>query len=706
MHLARRSLLALLALPAAAAFVAACGADAPAPVAPPPPPPTVTAPPPPPPVSYDPNLVGPDANALDRSVQPCDDFYQFACGGWMKATPIPDDESRWNRSFTIINQDNEKALRAILERDAAGDTQGDAYGKQLGDYWAACMDEQGLEKRGAKDLKPELDRIAALKDRKGLARELAHLHEAGVHAAFDVDSEVDLKDAAHMIAGISQSGLGLPDRDYYFKDDPHSKEIRAAYEKHVAATLELAGESARQAAVDAKTVLKFETELAGASLTRVELRDPQKIYHHTTLEELKQQAPDVAWDTYLGSLGFPAITAFNVAEPEFFKKVDALAKSAPLPQWKAYLRWHVAKAASPHLSQKFVDEWFRFQQVLNGTKALQPRWKRCVRTIDRTMGEALAQPFVKQYLGEDGKRTAESMVAAIETSMKGDLESLKWMDDATRAKAEEKLTKILNKIGYPAHWRNYDALSVGRDSLVGDVAAANAFELKRELDKVGKQTDKDEWEMTPPTVNAYYEPTLNEMVFPAGILQAPFYGREQSPAINFGAIGMVVGHELTHGFDDEGRQFDAEGNLRDWWTAPVNAEFERRASCVEKQFDDYTAVDEVHVKGKLTLGENIADLGGIKLSYTAFERSEKEHPATPNLGGFTPEQQFFLGFAQSWCTNIRPENARLRAGTDPHSPARWRVDGPLSNLPEFAAAFQCKDGQPMARTEDKRCTVW
>jgi putative endopeptidase len=654
-----------------------------------------------------PQQTGADEAAMDRTASPCDDFYAFACGGWMKATPIPDDESSWVRSFSVIHRENEEALRDILERDAKGDTQGDAYGAQLGDLWASCMDEPTVEKRSLADLGPELAAIDAVRDVKSLVQAVAHMHSIGVGAVFDFDSEVDFKDASRMIAGVSQAGIGLPERDYYFRNDKRTKDIRDEYLAHVSRTFQLLGEAPKIADGHANTVMTLETTLARASMTNIELRDPQKIYHRLDLDGLKRIAPDVSWDLYLGAVGFPDIRSINVGQPDFVKKFDELAKTVPAADWRVYLRWHLLVSVSPWLSKPFVDEWFHFRQVLTGAKSLQPRWKRCVRFADQGMGEALAQPFVKKFLGDEGKAAAKRMVAGIEASMKLDIEALAWMDDPTRAKAEEKLAKVVNKIGYPESWRSYAGLVTDRSSFVGNVRKANELEVRRRLAKVGKPVDKGEWEMTPPTVNAYYEPTMNEMVFPAGILRAPFYAQTQIPALNFGAIGMVVGHELTHGFDDEGRQFDADGNLRDWWTGAVASEFDKRASCVEHQFDAYVAVDDAHIKGKLTLGENIADLGGVKLALSTLERAENAaNAASTKTGTFTPEQQFFLGFAQSWCANYRPEALRLLVATNPHSPPKFRVNGPLSNMAEFASAFQCKEGAPMVRSARDRCEIW
>jgi endothelin-converting enzyme/putative endopeptidase len=646
---------------------------------------------------------GPDEAAMDRSVSPCDDFYQFACGGWMKATPIPEDESRWVRSFNVIQEKNELALRDILERHAAGKGEG-AYAKELGDYYAACMDEDGIEKAALAPIKPELDRIAAVKDAASLTAELAHLHGMGISPAFRFDSEIDAKDATQVIAQVAQGGTALPERAYYLDDDAKTKQVRSQYEAHVARTFELVGDKPAEAARRAKVVLRMETELARSAMTRVELRDPKKTYHRLDLVGLEKDASAVRWKAYLDAVGLPGVTAINVAQPEFAKTVSKLVASTPMSDWRTYLEWHFVRRVAAMLGSKFVDEDFAFQRTLTGAQHLPPRWKRCVREMDSAMGEALAQPFVKDHLGEDGKRMVQTLVAGIEGEMKLDLESLAWMDDATRARSLEKLAAVRNKIGFPDKWRSYDGLVIGRTSFVADALAARAFEVRRQLAKIGKPVDKSEWEMTPPTVNAYYEPPLNEIVFPAGILQPPMYSKTFALAMSYGAIGMVVGHEITHGFDDAGRQYDAAGNLRDWWTPSIGGEFDKRAACVEKQFDEYIAVDDVHVKGKLTLGENIADLGGLKLSHLAYEKGKGTAHAAG--GAFTDEQQFFLGFAQGWCGNTRPEAARLRAAIDPHSPPRYRVNGPLSNSPEFAAAFACKEGSPMVRPKDKRCEVW
>ncbi len=657
-----------------------------------------------------PVLASVDESALDPSVAPCDDFYQYACGGWMKATPIPDDESDWMRSFDLISERNEVLLRKILEDDGAPNNhEKDPYAKQLGDFYASCMDEKGIDAAGDRAL---TEALAKIDGKATVATILAQLHDAGTSAFFNFSSTQDFKDATQVIGLAEQGGLGLPERDYYLKTDAKSKVLREQYLTHVERMFVLAGEKPEMAKELARGVMKTETALARASMTKVDLRDPKKIYHRIELAGLKKLAPDFPWDEYLKERGFPGITAINVAEPEFFKAFDASLQSltgvAGQSSWRVYLKWHLINSSARTLSSRFVDEDFRFRSILNGAGKILPRWKRCVRATDQAMGEALGRPFVKLTLGSEGKERVKQMIAEIEAAMKTNLEHLAFMDDPTRARALEKLEMIANKIGYPDSWRNYDALTVERGSYFENVRRANAFEEKRQLAKIGKPLDRSEFGMTPPTVNAYYDASLNEMVFPAGILQPPFYANQATNGLNYGAIGMVMGHELTHGFDDEGRQFDGHGNLTDWWTRTVGDEFKKRAACVTSQFDAYTVADDVHVNGKLTLGENIADLGGIKLAYRAFKDAlaHQKTESVPAATTFTPEQQFFLGFAQGWCGSTRPEQQRLHVATDPHAPPRYRVIGPLSNTPEFAEAFSCKAGSPMVRAAAKRCDVW
>jgi putative endopeptidase len=688
------------------------------------------------PVAAGPALLSVDEAALDKSVPACTDFYQFACGSWSRATPIPADKPSWTRSFDVIQERNENELRAILERYAAGQGKDEPNAQKLGDFYAACVDEGAIEKAGLGALKADFDAIEKIKTAKDLIPVLASLHGRGVPAGFAFESQQDFKDATQVIAAVSQAGLGMPDRDYYLKSDEATAKIRAAYVEHVARMFVLLGEKPEVARAAAATVLRFEHALASASMSREERRDPQKIYHRLERDGLAKAAPDFAWRDYFAKLGVADVAAINVAQPDFIKGFDALllagapcvvdapvegadkaaakgkpaavkgcaapAKKFPAAEWKTYLRWHTVRAAASSLSTRFVDERFQFERALTGAEKLPPRWKRCVRAADDALGEALARPFVAKMLGAEGKAATKQMVVNLEQALSEDIEHLAWMDAETRKKAHEKLTAIANKIGYPDAWRSYDALAVDRGDYLANRIHAAAFEVKRDLGKIGKPLDRTEWEMTPPQVNAYYEPSMNEIVFPAGILAPPFYSIGATRAANYGGIGMVVGHELTHGFDDEGRQFDAKGNLLDWWSKSVGDEFDRRASCVEKQFDGYVAVGDTHLKGKLTLGENIADLGGLRIAFAAMKKELAQRPEP--AASFTPEQQFFLGFAQAWCTNQRPEYALLMAKNNTHSPPRFRVNGPVSNMAEFAEAFQCKPDAPMMRKD--RCEVW
>ncbi len=653
---------------------------------------------------------GIDPSLFDPAVKPCDDFYAYACGGWITRTPIPPDKPKWTRSFTEIDERNLRELRDIAEQQAAGRiVPADRYADKTGDFWAACMDEAGIEGRGASDLKAAWARIDAVKDVPSLAKELAGLHGEGFFPIFRIESDQDARDATQVIGVIEQGGLSLPDRDYYLKGDPKTVEIQKAYREHVTKMLRLAGIPEDRAAREAEAIYGLERSMAEAQWTRVEMRDPQRTYNRVELAGLERAAPRFPWKAYLDALGHGDVTTFSTTTPRYLTRVDELLGRTPPETWRAYMKWRLLSGMAKEraLPKAFSDERFAFtSKNFTGAKEQEPRWKHCVRMTEEALGEAIGQAYARRYFGAEGKQKTKQLVADIEGVMARDIDAIAWMDDATRARAREKLGKIVNKVGYPDAWRNYDAMKLDRSSFFHSVLGANAFEVNRDLSKIGKPLDRNEWHMVPPQVNAYYNPSMNEMVFPAGILQPPFFTRGAPDAVNYGAIGMVVGHELTHGFDDQGRQFDAAGNLANWWTPAVGKEFDRRAECIARQYDEYVAVDDVRLNGKLTLGENIADLGGVKLAFAAYQASRAGKPAEAPVAGFTPEQAFFIGYAQSWCTVIRPEFARLLAQTDPHSPARWRVDGPLSDIPAFQKAFACPDGSAMARAGQKRCEIW
>jgi putative endopeptidase len=649
---------------------------------------------------------GIDLTILDKTCKPCEDFYHYASGDWLAKNPVPAAYPSWGR-FNELAERNRELLHQILE-GAAANTKASAGSNEqkIGDFYASCMDEKQINAAGAKPLDAEFGQIESVRSPGQLQAEIARLQGLGVGALFEFGSTQDEKNSSQVIGGADQGGLGLPDRDYYTKTDDKSKEIRQQYEEHVAKMLTLAGDDAAKASADAKAIVELETKLAEASLTRVERRDPEKTYHKMNRSDLRTLTPNWSREDYFQEIGYTNIDSVDVSAPKFFETMSQMLKGTTLDTWKIYLRWHLVNSAAPYLSDPFVDENFNFNgRVLQGTKELLPRWKRCVTATDRQLGEALGQIYAQKYFPPEAKARALEMVNHLTEALHDDLQTLPWMGPATRKQALAKLGTFARKIGYPDKWRDYSAYTVDRGPYALNQMHGSQFEFKRDLNKIGKPLDRTEWGMSPPTVNAYYRAEMNEIVFPAGILQPPFFDPNADDASNYGAMGAVIGHEMTHGFDDQGRKFDAQGNLRDWWTPEDEKNFSERAACVEKQFDSYIVQDNMHENGKLVLGESIADLGGLNLAYRALQKAENgKKPAL--IGGLTADQRFYLSYAQIWASNDRPEFERLMVNTNPHPLGRFRAIAAPSNMPEFARAFDCKEGDAMARPTAIRCQIW
>ncbi|HEV2197102.1 MAG TPA: M13 family metallopeptidase [Candidatus Acidoferrum sp.] len=645
-----------------------------------------------------------DTANLDKTCKPCDDFYQFAMGGWMKANPIPPEYSVWG-SFSQLADKNQKNLREILETAAGAKAVAGSNEQKIGDFYSSCMDTAAIDAAGAKPIEPEMTQIAAVQTLADLQAETVRLHSRGVGVLFRFNSTQDAKDSSQEIGAAFQGGLGLPEREYYLKQDEKSQKLREEYLKHATKMFALLGDPADVSGAEAAAVMKIETALATASMKNTDLRDPDKTYHKMTLADLKTLTPNFSWGAYFKAVGHPELKEINVGQPDFFKALDAQLVATPIEDWKNYFRWHLLNAAAPGLSEKFVNEDFEFRgKTLTGAKEIQPRWKRCVQATDRNLGEALGQVYVQKYFPPAAKARSLEMVHNLLAALKDDLQTLPWMGPETRAQATAKLEAFTLKIGYTDKWRDYAALKIDRRSYAENITRAAEFDFARRLNKIGKPVDRTEWGMTPPTVNAYNNSSMNEIVFPAGIMQPPFYDPNADDAVNYGGMGAVIGHEITHGFDDHGSKFDGKGNLKDWWTPEDLKNFNARAKCVSDQFDGYVVDGDLHENGKLVLGESIADLGGLAIAYAAYEKSLQGKPRPPDKDGFTPEQRFFLGWAQVWGANERIEYARLMANTNPHPLGRFRANGPLSNMAEFAKVFGCKHGEAMVR--EQACKIW
>ncbi len=658
--------------------------------------------------AQDKGLHGIDVKDLDRKAEPCQDFYEFANGTWRANNAIPPSMVIWSKRWAA-GEATKDVLRGILEEAAGKSSSAPAKStdRLIGDYYGACMDEKQIEALGVKAIKRELELIQSIGSSNELQRVISQLHRQGLFATFAFGSTQDPHNPQQVIAEAAAAGLGLPDRDYYFKDDEKSKETRQKYLEHVAKMFMLAGSDKAAAEASALVVMRMETALAGATLTNVELRDPYATDHKMTLDQAQKLTPDFNWTEYFKLLNIDTQVAINVDQPKFMQEFQKQLKETALSDWKTNLRWQVLLAASPSLSTPFVKEDFAFnQEYLQGAKEIKPRWKRCVEATDSDLGEALGRKYVEKTFSPEAKARMQEMVNNILAALHDDILSLTWMSDATKKKALEKLATFNPKVGYPDKWKDYSSVGITRTAYWNDVVEARRFAVTDDAQLIGKPVDRLRWGMTTPTSNAYYNPQLNEIVFPAGILLPPMFDVNATDAANYGGIGPVIGHEISHGFDDQGAEYDATGELKNWWTPADHKEFESRGQCVVDQFSNYTVEGGLHQNGKLVLGESIGDLGGVKLAYLAFQKSMLGKPRPADVDGFTPEQQFFISWGQARGDAIRPEAQREFVLTNPHPVSKYRVLGPLSNLPEFQKAFTCKAGDAMVRPVEKRCVIW
>ena len=644
---------------------------------------------------------------LDTTVKPGDDFFRYANGNWLKNNPIPAEFSIYG-SFEELKEDNNKQLHSLMELAVADkNAKPGSINQKIADFYSSGMDSAAIEKTGIKAIQPELDKIDGIKTTPDLIKLVAYFHTSGVNQLFNFGSGQDDKNSEKIIAQLYQGGLGLPDRDYYLSKDDRSKEIRVEYAKHVSKIFELAGINKEQADKDAETVLDIETKLAQASSTRLELRDPIKNYNKTNLEGLKKLAPQFDWELYFTTVGLKTTDEINVGQPKFFTEMSKLTTTIPVDQWKIYFKWHLLHDASPFLTAAFQKEQFAFYSVvLSGIKEMKPLWKRVLNMTSYSLGEAVGQLYVEKYFPPDAKKRMLDLVNNLKDALKSRIEKLTWMGSATKKEALAKLAKMNIKIGYPDKWRDYSKLKVTRDSYYQNIMASSRFEFTRDLNKIGKPVDRNEWGMTPQTVNAYYNPNMNEIVFPAAILQPPFFFPTGDDAVNYGAIGVVIGHEMTHGFDDQGRLYDKEGNIKDWWTKEDAENFKNQTQVLIDQFSAYKMLDSLHVDGKLTIGENIADMGGLTVAYAALQKAMQGKDMNAKIDGFTSDQRFFLAYAQVWRGNTRDKELMRRLREDVHSPKEARVNGQVYNIPAFYKAFNIKPADKRFKPEDKRPVIW